>query len=651
MKINESQDPVSLHAFDSERRLHLLLNSVKDYAIYLLDPMGRVSSWNTGAQRFKGYAAEEIIGQHFSCFYTPEDRARGLPERALRTAAEEGKFEAEGWRLRKDGTRFWTSVVIDPVIDEEGRLVGYAKITRDIEDKKNAERALFESEQRFRLLVQGVRDYSIYMLDPEGRITNWNTGAQAIKGYTESEIVGQHFSRFYTAEDRENGEPARALATALREGSYQNEAVRVRKDGSLFWANVVIDSIHDETGTLIGYAKITRDVTERRRVQEEIDRAREALIQAQKMEAIGRLTGGVAHDFNNLLTVIRSSADLLRRPNLTEAKRIRYIEAIAETADRAAILTSQLLAFARRQPLKPELFDVAGRILGLEHIIATTVGSPIKVEVDADADLGAVEADPTQFETALLNLIINARDAMPTGGKIRITARNADRVPAVRGHAAAKGDFLAVSVADNGSGMDDTILERIFEPFFTTKEVNKGTGLGLSQVYGFAKQSGGEIDVVSSAGGGSTFTLYLPRSTANRIPSDERGRADHDTFDIAARNVLLVEDNESVGAFALALLTELGQSATWATHAEAALQLLDERHEAFDIVFSDVVMPGVSGIELGHEIRRRWPDLPVVLTSGYSHVLAEEGSHGFELLQKPYSVEGLLKILRSRKPA
>ena len=627
-----------------DRRFELLVDAVTDYAIYLLDKTGRVASWNRGAQRFKGYTAEEVIGRHFSIFYTPEDRATNLPERALKIAAKEGKFEQEGWRVRKDGTRFWTSVVIDPVRDENGELIGYAKVTRDITDKLEAQRRLRETEQRFRVLVEGVRDYAIYMLDPDGRVTNWNTGAALIKGYSADEIGGQHFSRFYTPEDQEAGVPAQALATALREGKYENEAWRVRKDGTRFRAGVVIDPIYNESGRLIGFAKITRDLTERWKAQQEMQTAREALAQAQKMEAIGRLTGGVAHDFNNLLTVIRASADLLTRPELPQEKRQRYIQSIAETAERAAQLTGQLLTFARRQPLKPERFDIAARLGGMGQIIHTTLGSPIQVSYVIEPDVGAVEADPNQFETAILNMAINARDAMPSGGMLRISARRTDGVPPIRGHGAVRGSFIAVSIEDSGTGIDKQTLQRIFEPFFTTKEVNKGTGLGLSQVYGFVKQSGGEISVESTLGEGSRFTLYLPRLDAGLAQSDEPAASPKVSLS-DQRSILLVEDNETVGSFAHSLLDELGQKVTWATGADDALRLIEQNPGDFDLVFTDVVMPGRSGIELAQEVRRRWPDLPVVLTSGYSHVLAEEGSHGFELLQKPYTVEGLMNVL------
>ena len=643
----EGHSPGRLSELAQAERLQILIDAVKDYAIYLLDADGNVATWNTGAQRFKGYTAEEIIGRHFSVFYTEEDRAAGLPAQALRSAAIEGRFEAEGWRVRKDGACFWTHVVIDPVIGAGEQVIGYAEIMRDISDRRVVDEALIASEQRFRLLVQGVRDYAIYMLDPHGYVTNWNSGAQAIKGYTAEEIIGQHFSRFYSEEDRLAGAPAHALATAVADGKFEGEAQRVRKNGEMFWASVVIDAIRDDRGELVGFAKVTRDITERRRAQEEIARSHEALDQARKMEAIGRLTGGVAHDFNNLLTVIGASAEFLLRPSLDDEKRMRYAQAIASTAKRAATLTGQLLAFSRRQPLTPETFDVGSRLRDLRQILETTIGAAVAIEIELPTTVQLVEADASQFETAVLNMVINARDAMPGGGRIKITVSASAGVPAVRGHGAADGDFVAIEISDTGTGMEPETLASIFEPFFTTKAVDKGTGLGLSQVYGFSKQSRGEIDVHSEVGVGTVFTLYLPRSTGavdtpKQVPSPTEGA------DLPARRILLVEDNEDVGHFATGLLRELGQAVTWVGDGKSALAVLGEKRVAFDLVFSDVVMPGMSGVELGHAVRARWPDLEVVLTSGYSHIIAEEGTHGFELLKKPYSIEGLLMALKQR---
>ena len=404
-----------------EQRLRLLVNAVTDYAIYMLDPEGHVTTWNPGAERFKGYVADEIIGQHFSRFYTDEDRASDFPSRALRIAAREGRFEAEGWRVRKDGRRFWAHVVVDPIRDDDGTLLGFAKITRDITAKREHERALFESEQRFRLLVQGVKDYAIYMLDTEGRISNWNPGAAAIKGYSEDEIVGQHFSRFYTEEDRSGGEPERALKTALREGKYEREAWRVRKDGSLFWAHVLIDPIFNENGEHVGFAKVTRDASEKKKAEQELEEARTALAQSQKMQALGELAGGIAHDFNNLMTVILGSTDFLRRrPDLKAEKRQQYLDAIFETGQRAAKLTDDLLAFGRRRALRREVVEIEQVLKSFTQVLTRTLPSNIKLSLDVESG-GRVDVDVGQLEMAILNAALNARDAMPGGGELAIT--------------------------------------------------------------------------------------------------------------------------------------------------------------------------------------------------------------------------------------
>jgi len=418
-----------LEGLSEQQRLQLLINSITDYAIYMLDSEGRVATWNPGAERFKGYTADEIIGQNFSVFFTPEDRGAGLPQRALRTALAEGRFEAEGWRLRKDGSRFWVNAVLDPIFDPSGDHVGFAKITRDITAKRDNDRALYESEQRFRMLVQGVHDYAIYMLDTDGRVTNWNAGAEAIKGYTEDEIVGEHFSRFYTPEDRERGEPAKALATALRDGKYEREAWRMRKDGTLFWASVVLDPIFDESGRHVGFAKVTRDITDRKRAQEELEETRTALVQSQKLQALGELTGGIAHDFNNLMTVVAGSADfLLRKPDLPDEKRKQYLKAITDTAERATTLTNHLPAFGRRQAIKPQVLDLNVRLDALAEVLSRTLGSTIHVELDLAPGLPSIEVDAAQLETAILNAAVNARDAMPDGGRLTLaTSRRQEK--------------------------------------------------------------------------------------------------------------------------------------------------------------------------------------------------------------------------------
>lgn len=381
---------------------------------------------------------------------------------------------------------------------------------------------------------------------------------------------------------------------------------------------------------------------------EQLRQQEEVLRQSQKLEAVGQLTGGVAHDFNNLLTIIRSSVGLLRRPGLSPEKSQQYMEAISDTVDRAVRLTSQLLAFARRQPLQPEVFAAGERIRDVSQIIRTLVGGRVAIAIEDSCQDCHVEADPNQFETALVNLAVNARDAMEGEGRLFFRVERTSFVPPTRGHAGAPGDFVAVSISDTGSGIAPAVLEKIFEPFFTTKEVGKGTGLGLSQVYGFAKQSGGEVQVESRLGHGTTFTLYLPAAEARGATVPVREAAKDETPAAGGRRVLLVEDNTTVGEFARQLLEDLGYTAVWASDAASALRQLEESVDHFDVVFSDVVMPGMNGVELAQRIRQRWPDLRIVLTSGYSHVLASGGTQGFELLHKPYSAEGLSHALRSR---
>ncbi|WP_230530691.1 hybrid sensor histidine kinase/response regulator [Microvirga roseola] len=629
-------------------RFQLLVNAITDYAIYMLDPTGTISSWNPGAQRFKGYTEEEILGSNFSKFYTEEDRLIGLPQRALATAALEGRFESEGWRVRKDGTRFWAHVVIDPIRAENGDLLGFAKITRDLTERRQAQEALRESEERFRLLVQGVTDYAIFMLDLQGRITNWNAGAQRIKGYSRDEIVGKHFSRFYTEEDRASGLPERAIDTATREGRFENEGWRVRKDGSRFWASVVIDAIHDDLGRLIGFAKITRDMTERRKAQESLDEARAALFQSQKMDVVGQLTGGVAHDFNNLLTVIVNNLDLLTR-RIGDPRDMKLIESAQRAAERGAKLTQQLLAFARRQPLQPQLLNPNRLIGGFEAVLRRACGEMIDLRLALTSPLKWTHIDEQQFEAALLNLVVNARDAMPEGGTLTITTGHIDIGSAEAARSGPlPGDYVSIAVQDTGTGMEPDVASRVFEPFFTTKEVGKGTGLGLSQVYGFVTQSGGHVAVESAAGNGTTVTLLLPARVG---PEEEKtaGPGDIRTAADSTGTVLIVEDEPAVLDVATEIFESLGYDVLSAHHALAALDILG-RDEKIDVLFSDVVMPhGMNGVELARKARELRPAIKILLASGYPmSALSSEGfGADISFISKPYRWTELSEKLRS----
>ncbi|WP_262272931.1 hybrid sensor histidine kinase/response regulator [Microvirga yunnanensis] len=632
----------------SEGRFQLLVDAVTDYAIYMLDPTGVVVSWNPGAQRFKGYVESEIIGSHFSRFYTDEDRATELPRRALETAAREGKFEAEGWRVRKDGTRFWAHVVIDPIRSPHGELLGYAKITRDLTERKLAQEALKESEERFRLLVQGVTDYAIYMLDPQGHVTNWNPGAQRIKGYAESEILGKHFSQFYTDEDRATELPRRALETAAREGKFEAEGWRVRKDGTRFWANVVIDPIRNDRGELIGYAKITRDITERRATQEALEAAQLALFQAQKMEAVGQLTGGVAHDFNNLLTIIVNNLDLLTR-NARDPRDVKLIESAQRAAERGAKLTQQLLAFSRRQPLQPEAHNPNTLIEGFESVLRRACGEMIRLQLSLSQRTRWVSVDAPQFESALLNLIVNARDAMPDGGSIKIVTGNT--VLGEQDAASSNlppGQYVSITVQDTGVGMTPDIVDRVFEPFFTTKEIGKGTGLGLSQVYGFVTQSGGAIRIDSTPGQGTKLTMLLPAQENGDETSDEEDETERPARD-SAGTVLIVEDEPAVLEVASDIFDSLGYDVVTATDANGALEVL-EGSPSIDVLFSDVIMPnGMNGVELSRRAREMRPDLKILLASGYPmSALPSDGlGTGVSFISKPYRWTELADKLRA----
>ncbi|WP_424133899.1 PAS domain S-box protein [Roseomonas chloroacetimidivorans] len=619
----------------------MLIQAVVDYAIYMLDPRGYVVSWNPGARRIKGYDAEEIIGSHFSRFYTEEDRAVGVPEHALRTAAETGRFAAEAWRVRKDGTRFWAMVVIDP-IRIDGELVGFAKITRDMTEQRAAHLAALESERRFRLLVQGVHDYAIFMLDTEGRVSNWNTGAQRIKGYTADEIVGQHFSRFYTPEDVAAGVPARALATARREGRYEAEGWRRRKDGSRFWASVVIDPIRDDDGELIGFGKVTRDLTERREAQLQLEQSREQLFQAQKMEALGQLTGGLAHDFNNLLTGISGSLDLLRtrvaQGRVGELD--RYIGAAQGAASRAAALTHRLLAFARRQTLDPKATDANRLIEDMGELVRRTTGPAVQVRTLLHPHLWPTLCDANQLENALLNLCINARDAMPEGGQLTIETDNL----VMEAHHTTElppGDYVAVTVSDTGVGMSPDVLERAFEPFFTTKPLGQGTGLGLSMVYGFARQSDGLVRIRSELGKGTAISILLPRHQGSAEAGEELPESAEAPRTGAGETVLVVDDEPTIRMLVTEVLEDLGYSAIQAEEGPSALKALQAARRV-DLLVTDVGLPGgMNGRQLAEAARMIQPKLRVLFITGYAETVALNPDHlepGMHVLTKPFAM-------------
>jgi PAS domain S-box-containing protein len=523
------------------------------------------------------------------------------------------------------------------------------QLASEAKERIQAMRSLRHTERSFRMLVDGVTDHAIFMLDPNGCVSSWNTGARRIIGYTEAEITGRHFSAFYRS-DREADGPTHALETAAQGGKFEAESWCSRKDGSQFRASIVIQPIHDEAGQLVGHANIIRDVTERRKAEETLEQVRQALARTQKLEAVGQLTGGVAHDFNNLLQAVSTNLDLaqeaVERGDALRAQRL--LGKAIRTIGRGARLTAHLLAFSRRQTLQPENIAVDQLLGSMRELLRRAMGETIALELHDDVQVWPCCVDSAQLEAAILNLVINARDAMPPqGGRIAIEVCNATLDPM---HAEqleiAPGDYVQVDVTDTGSGMTAEVLARAFEPFFTTKDVGKGSGLGLAQVHGFMGQSGGAVSIQSKAGHGTTVSLFLPRSHVAEVKTVH---ADPDPiFSGGGRTVLVVEDEPDVRESICELLEEAGYRVILAEDAQTARRILAS-DEPISALFADVVLPGgVSGMKLAREVRRLRQDMPVLLTSGYARdVLLRHGTgaNEFEILAKPYVPRDLLRRL------
>ncbi len=491
--------------------------------------------------------------------------------------------------------------------------------------------ALESARRHFQILIEGVVDYAIFVLDPAGRVASWNTAAQQIIGYSSEEIVGKHFGVFYRPDERRAGEPTRALERAIQKGRHEVEGWRVRKNGTPFFVTGSVSVIRNGKGELVGFANVIRDATERRDAQEKLVQAREQLAMAQKMEAIGKLTGGIAHDFNNLLMIIGGNAQTFKR--LLDPKLPRAIEAIQTAAKRGESLTRQLLTFSRRQHLSPTVVDLNASVRNMRPMIESSLRGNIVYNENLDADVWPIKVDLAELELAIVNLAVNARDAMPNGGTFTLSLEN------VAGTDEQSADaFVAIQFSDTGMGIPPNLLSKIFDPFFTTKEVGKGTGLGLSQVYGFAHQAGGTVRAESTVGEGTTITIYVPSCAGKEITAKEVLAAD--ARDTQRPTVLVVDDSADVAEVTSSLFEHLGYATVYRDSAEAALKLLDEGSKV-DLVFSDIVMPGtIDGVGLASEIRARYPELPVVLTTGYSDA-ARAVPPDLRILRKPFDTEAL----------
>ena len=595
---------------------------------------GYFTSINPAWTRLLGWSEDEIKGMHVNELRHPDDMAAAVAARA-KLARGASTVRVENRIRHRDGSwRWiqWTMTADDGTIYISGRHVT---------TEKQALEALRQNERQFRSLVLGVVDYAFIMLDPDGTVTSWNPGAERIKGYSADEIIGRHFSQFYTEADRASGLPARSLAIAAETGKFETEAWRLRKDGTQFFANVVIDPIRNEKGELIGFAKITRDITERRDAQAALQRAQAQLAQSQKMEALGQLTGGVAHDFNNLLMIVSGQAQsLLRR--LDDEKLRRSLDAIMTAATRGETLTRQLLTFSRRQPLNPRTVKPNQIIARFGDMLASSVRGNIDLQVNIPPDVWPIAIDVSEFELAMVNLVVNSRDAMPNGGSITVSAANT----VLRGAETLEGlagDFVAFTVTDTGSGIPKEILNKVFDPFFTTKSPGKGTGLGLSQVYGFVRQSGGAITAESQLGQGTQMIVYLPRSHEPVVATAKSEVTAHSSGD--GETILVVEDNPDVNSITVSLLEQLNYRPHAVDSVNAALEVL-EAGTHIDLVFTDVMLPGdLDGVALARIVRERYPHIPVLLTTGYAKAIS--GRQDLPILRKPYQISALGEAIRN----
>lgn len=597
----------NVDAFQTERRRADRIWTFSRDLMVVVDSEGIFRSVSPSWTRMLGHQTSDVIGRHFRDFMIPEDVESSV--QAFGEAISEGELTSyENRFMTADGgyrrIEWHTSL--------EGDLV-YA-YGRDITERRVAEEALSQSQEQFRHLVQGVTDYAIYLIDQEGHVSSWNEGARRIKGYEPEEIIGQHFSRFYTDEDRAAGEPARALETARSEGRFLAEGWRVRKDGERFRASVVIDAIRDDTGQPIGFAKITRDITEREETQRELELAKEALFQSQKMEAIGQLTGGVAHDFNNLLMAIMGSLELLGKRLPEDPGMRRLLSNAVEGAQRGATLTQRMLAFARRQELQVDQVDVSRLLAGMGDLVQRSIGPEWPISINLPLGLPAVRADANQLEMALLNLIVNARDAMPSGGAINVSAQR-EELGKAGPVALPKGAYVRLTVADCGTGMNEETLRRATEPFFTTKGVGKGTGLGLPMVHGMVQQMGGAFELQSAVGAGTKAILWLPVDIEQREAQALVAPVE-DTPETRPLTILAVDDDTLVLMNTVALLEDLGHTVVEAMSAEEALRVF-RSHDDIELIITDQAMPDMSGLELIVELEALGTSLPTILASGY----------------------------------
>ncbi|WP_020473798.1 hybrid sensor histidine kinase/response regulator [Zavarzinella formosa] len=617
----------------------LLVEAVKDYGIFMLDPAGNVSSWNPGAEKSKGYKAEEIIGKHVSCFYTADDVAAGIPQLGLQTALDEGRYEAEGLRLRKSGETFWAVVTITNIHDSFGQHVGFANVTRDITERKKAEEVLQWRDRAIQSLVQGlcITDPSL----PDNPIIYVNDSFLRITGYAREDVIGQNCRLL------QGPKTAPESVTIIREAVRDKRTCLVelqnyRKDGTTFWNGLSLSPIRDTAGAVANFVGVLTDISPLKLMEQQFQ-------QSQKMEAVGQLAGGVAHDFNNLLTVISGYSELLLEMLPPDDPKREAVAAIGEAGERAAGLTRQLLSFSRQTVLETKVADLNELVRETEKLLRRMIGEDIILTTVLDPKTSRIMIDPGQMGQVLMNLAVNARDAMPQGGKLTIETSDVvlDESYTANHSECAPGRYVKLAVSDNGCGMTPAVRAHVFEPFFTTKGPGKGSGLGLATVYGIIRQSGGTIELYSEPGHGTTFKIYLPAVDESVLtpgqelrPAKVRG---------GTETVLVVEDEDAVRAIAVLALQTQGYKVLHADNGRRALALVERHTGVIDLLATDVVMPGMSGRELAETLGLRRPELKVLFLSGYTDdAVIRHGILQSEVtfLQKPYTPLALARKVR-----
>ena len=628
----EGRGPAGFRWDAPDDRLQLLIDSVVDYGIFVLDPEGRVATWNSGAQRLNGYTRDQIVGQHFSVFYPAEAVAAGWPQEELRRATQQGRFEDEGWRLRRDGSRFWANVTITALRDQQGRLSGFAKITRDLTERRLHEEELRASEERMRLLIENVRDYAIFMLDPDGTVRGWNSGAQLIHGYRASEIVGRHFDAFYTPEDKKAGKPAAELAAALARGRVEEEGWRVRKDGSLFWANVVVTAVRSPSGDLIGFAKVTRDMTDRRRL-EELERSSRRMNEFLAM---------LAHELRNPLAPIRNAVTAMQlEPLLSPALR-HGRDIISRQISHLSRLVDDLLDVGRLNTGKVTLRKESAQLGELVSRAVETARPLIEARhhqltVSLPDQPLWVHVDQTRVSQILQNLLVNAAKYTPDGGRIDIGMQR-------------RGGFVDVSVSDNGRGIEPENLDNIFELFVQGDNAaaphESGLGIGLTLARSLAEMHGGTIEARSAgAGHGSTFVLRLPagEAAANDDQPDPNSKPT-----VKGSRIMVVDDNRDAADSTVGILRLLGHDAQSAYDGASGLELA--RRLRPEVVFLDLAMPNTDGFET-LKLLRIQPGMEKAYVAAVTGYGAEEDKQrtahaGFDAhLVKPVELNTLMDVL------